>query len=166
MKNHDFGFNYQIKPDQKYIVLYRTNIIQQLESYFRITMPSQKTFNYLDDQLLYSKLIKFIQNKIPLRDRFLNKWVNHNNNNNNILKIDYDDIIKNPDNYLKRLLTFMKIKHTNNDIFNILDSFEKITYLNKLPHELIRRIISVLNNSILNKNTSRNRFSKRQWKLF
>lgn len=165
MKNHDFGFDYEIKPDQKYIVLYRTNVIQQLESYFRISMPFQKTFNYLEDHLLYSKLLKFIQNKLPIRDRFLKKWVT-DNNENNILKINYDDIIKNPHNYLNQLLTFMEIKHTNNDILNILASFEKITYLNKLPLELLTKIKSDLNKPIINKNTPHGRFSKHSWKLF
>ena len=54
MKNHDFNLKYEILPNEKYIVLYRTDYIHQFESFFKlqysITHPSIEIFNYLDSE--------------------------------------------------------------------------------------------------------------------
>lgn len=161
MKNHDFGFELKINQNNKYIALYRSNFIHQLESYFRINFPNDKTFNYLDDHLLYSNLLEFIKIKIPLRNEFIKKWIN--NDNENILKINYDEIIKNPHDYLKKILMFMEINHSNEDILNILSSFEPIKYLNHLPQKLVDKIMHDLNNKPI---LQKGRFSKNTWNLF
>jgi hypothetical protein len=177
MKNHDFDLKYEILPTNKYIVLYRSDYIHQLESYFRIVYPTIQKFNYLENPLLYKKLIEFIIKKIPYRNSFINKWVN--NNNENILKINYDDIIKSSDIYLKSLLTFMQIKYEETDISNILSSFEEIKYLNRLPESLIHKIIEDVEvfdklerEKFINKNKKTENIAvplkkiKRKWNLF
>lgn len=140
MKNHDFDLKYEILPNEKYIVLYRTDYIHQLESYFRIVYAGViKKFNYLENPFLYRKLLEFIIKKTPYRTNFINKWVK--NDSPNILKINYDDVIKNPKNYLENMLAFMKINYNETDILNILSSFEEIKYMNRLPHNLYTKIV-------------------------
>jgi hypothetical protein len=164
MKNHDFNLNYLINSKNKYIVLYRTDFIHQLESWFRLKYHSIKTFNYRENFMLYNNLLKFIKSNMNYRKSFINKWVHNQTNNKNCISIDYDEIIKSPQDYLKKLLTFMELKHDDRDCSNILSLVGDIKYLNRLPFDLYKKIIVDLN--IQQEKVLDNRFLSNKWKLF
>ena len=93
-KNHDFGLEnggkvVSIDNNSKYLVLYRKDPILQLESYYRFILSKYDTslsYNYDD-------LLKFVKGKLPYYNNFIKKWVN--NDDSNILKVEYYEIINN-----------------------------------------------------------------------
>ena len=136
MKNHDFGLTHSKNSDEKYIVLYRTDLVQQFDSWFKLLLKPEKRNVYFNQPLLYNYFLFFTKKHLPYRNSFLNK---------NIIAIDYDELVKNPLNYLKKLLDFMEIKYEENDAIKILSNFEEIKYLNRLSLELHKKILSDIN---------------------
>ena len=150
MKNHDFGLTHSKNSDEKYIVLYRTDLVQQFDSWFKLLLKPEKRNVYFNQPLLYNYFLFFTKKHLPYRNSFLNKWVKQNENykqseNKNIIAIYYDELVKNPLNYLKKLLDFMEIKYEENDPIKILSNFEEIKYLNRLSLELHKKILSDIN---------------------
>lgn len=158
-KNHDFILDESsnlindyrkevvIDNNTKFLTLYRKDIILQLESYYRYNLKViNKKYNY-DDLLL------FIKNKKDYYNNFLNKWVN--NENNNILKVDYYEILENPEKISKKIFkhffTDVKIK---NKVFKKLTSikletytpglegisYHKISLINKLDDKIYKKL--------------------------
>lgn len=146
-KNHDFWLNDKldyntnkllINNNNKYLVLYRNNKIKQLEAYYTYYIKSSRIKKVYD----YNELISFINGNSTYYDNFINKWVN--NNQTNILKIDYYDFISNPNFNIKKIYY-----HFNNDklkdesILNIKDI--KFSSDNGLRKKDEAKVISLLN---------------------
>jgi hypothetical protein len=150
-KNHDFQNNYEILPDNKYIVLYREDKILQLESYYRNNVKrNNKEYDY-DDLITFTK-----QNSLYY-DNFKNKWVN--NSNNNILKIEYYNLVNNTVECIKQIMFHLLPNVTiKPDIINKIPELEfseygksdnrahmgnnKIRILNTLSDEIYLKIKS------------------------
>lgn len=95
-KNHDFDLDIPITPENKYIVLYRDDPFEQLEAWYRYQLLYP---NSVDD------LNVFIERNIQYYNNFRNKWVD--NNYQNIIKITYDEFLKDPDQIFKNILNVL-----------------------------------------------------------
>jgi hypothetical protein len=147
-KNHDFSHSMIYWDSNKqYIVLYRDNMVEQLESFFRYTYyrDNMKQPDY-EDNMVYDQLIESIKNNIEYYKRFINKWVEQSSSN--ILKLEYSEVVKNPRKYLENLITFLDIPYLDKDIDNIIQNIEKIEYKNSIDSILYSKIISTLNNDL------------------
>jgi hypothetical protein len=94
-KNHDFYLNLEINNDIKYVCLYREDIILQLEAYYRFSIGQTKI------KYKYKDLLKFIKDESTYYNDFKSKWVN--NKNKNILKVEYYEILENPEKISKKI---------------------------------------------------------------
>lgn len=75
MKNHDFENSYTILPEQKYIVLFRKDIVLQLESYYRFHIKANSLpYEITDPNISWGE-------KKSYYNRFIQKWVNNDNEN-------------------------------------------------------------------------------------
>jgi len=132
-KNHDFNLDLPILPEQKYIVLYRNNIEEQIEAYFRFDLKERWGLVHVgkieyQDPNKRDQLIKYIHGKTDYYIKFLRKWVF--NNNKNIYKIEYNKLLKNNYLYLKVFNhIFPEIDHKNDK--KILDMFLKKEKISK-----------------------------------
>ena len=93
-KNHDFGIEnvkelVEINNESKYLVLFRKDPILQLESYYRFVLSKHD----INTSYNYDDLLKFVKGKLPYYNNFIKKWVN--NEYNNILKVEYYELINN-----------------------------------------------------------------------
>lgn len=126
-KNHDFGLMLSIEDKYKYLVLYRDNFLEQMESYYRYHKYDSKNIVY-PNSIFYNidertDLYNFIRSHRDSYFNFLNKWVL--NTNTNILKISYDNVILN--NYeLKKILLFFFDDDNTESIINKFISIEPI----------------------------------------
>lgn len=115
LKNHDWNLDLQMKKDEKCIVLYRSNIQQQLDSFY--------IHNTKKSKLIYKSEIdeytSFIKNKKIFYEGFVKKWIE--NSNENILKIDYEKLIKNPELNFSLIISHI-FKNPNKD--SVLGFFE------------------------------------------
>jgi hypothetical protein len=151
-KNHDFGNKLKI-GNNKYIVLYRDDIILQLESYYRHHISvNNKPYNFDD-------LINFIKGKRIYYNKFVKKWTTKTDNTN-IFVIEYYDLINNPVDIIYKLFTFLNpnIQINKKIIDNIVNiefiiknkkcinnnTSHKITELNKMNPSMYNRIKNVL----------------------
>ena len=122
-----------ILPEQKYIVLYRNNIEEQIEAYFRFDLKERWGLVHVgkieyQDPNKRDQLIKYIHGKTDYYIKFLRKWVF--NNNKNIYKIEYNKLLKNNYLYLKVFNhIFPEIDHKNDK--KILDMFLKKEKISK-----------------------------------
>ena len=99
LKNHDYDNSIQIKPGKKFICLYRADIILVLESYYRYYIKCcNKKYNNREQEY-------FIKENKPYYLRFMEKWVN--NDNENILKIEYYDLVKDPVKIITQTFNFI-----------------------------------------------------------
>lgn len=118
-KNHDLSLNLPIDPDAKYLILYRSNFLEQMESEYRVFkydmqgIQLSKDIQYTNEQKI--KLHAFIRKHYKRYFGFINKWVL--NFNTNILKIDYNELILNH-SLLKNILVFFFNDYNTDDIIN------------------------------------------------
>ena len=146
-KNPDFSLDLEIKKDVKHIVLYRSDMILQLESYYRFATINK------DTEYNYNNLLNFIRENTRYYNNFLEKWIN--NNYDNIIKIEYYDFVNNPIKYSKIIFShFFPNCEIKEDIFNELPNINlsihrgfkstnlnsKIQILNKMNDDLYNRI--------------------------
>ncbi len=152
-KNHDFWLNTNsnklpIHKNSKYLVLYRRDKIKQLESYYRFyLLSSSKNYDY-------NELIGFINRNSTYYDNFIKKWVD--NNRNNILKIEYYDLITDPNYYIEKIFYHFENDKIDSNIFNIKDlifpiyngvnkkEYKKIDLVNNLNKDIYNKIKSEL----------------------
>jgi len=137
MKNHDFDNDYNIFNNTKYIVLYRKDKILQLEAFYRYHI-SCHSYSYN-----INELINFCKKENQYYDRFINKWVN--NDNINILKIEYYDLINAPIEHIKKIILFTNPNIILNDLIiqNIIEKSNIKIYneLNKDIYDELKKII-------------------------
>lgn len=151
-KNHDFNLDLEINSNIKYVSLYREDIVIQLEAYYRFWIGQNKL------KYKYKDLLEFIKNKVTYYNDFKNKWIN--NKNKNILKVEYYEIINNPEKVSKKIfkhlfpdvkiknkvfkkLTDIELEVTNTPGF---DNFKhKIGLINQLDDKIYKRLKKDLN---------------------
>jgi len=105
-KNHDFDLKLPISSSDKYLVLYRSNMIEQLEAWFRYELranwglqhnPGTINYDYVEKR---SALISFMERGWAGGTRsqyylgFIKKWVMCHNNN--VFKLEYGSFLDNP----------------------------------------------------------------------
>jgi hypothetical protein len=114
-KNHDFNLRLEIENNTKYVSLYRKDIIIQLEAYYRYWIK------YNDEKYEYKNLLSFIKDKTPYYNEFVNKWIN--NKNKNILKVEYYEILDNPEKISKKIFKhfFPDVKIKNSVFRNLVN---------------------------------------------
>lgn len=115
-KNHDFDIRFsegiKINDKDKYLFLYRDNLLQQIEAHFRWTLNYNKLIensnikiDYSDEK--YMKLFKeFIKENIEYYKKIYKKWVIEKPN---ILPIEFDDYLLNFSDRFKKILEFFNL---------------------------------------------------------
>jgi len=110
-KNHDLDLKLPIKPTDKYLVLYRSNMIAQLDAWFRFDVelnwglkhnPGIANYDYPEKK---AALIAFMEKDWrdgKTRDQyylgFIKKWVMCANEN--VFKLEYDSWLAKPEKFL------------------------------------------------------------------
>ena len=149
-KNHDFSLKplsddynkdlINISDDDNYLVLYRKDMITQLESYYRYSLKLYSKEYQFDD------LIDFIKNNIDYYKNFVNKWVI---DKSNVLSIDYSDLVDNFNESFKTIVNHFFGKKIDFDLtntdFKINDGFKcfntsKIEIKNKIEDDIYNKI--------------------------
>lgn len=120
-KNHDFWIDprrldynlnaLEIKKSNKYLVLYRKDMIKQLESYYRYYLK------YEEKEYNYNELISFIESNIGYYNNFVNKWVEQEDDK--ILIIEYYKFLEDPNFYSKNIVKHFFEKDLDFDITNL-----------------------------------------------
>lgn len=137
-KNHDFKLNLEIKENEKYLILYRKDVIEQLEAWFRYT-NRKNNFDYNNHEY-YIKLLKFIKKKINYYKKFINKYVDVKRPN--FLVIDYNDYLNNPENRVFDIFNFFNIKITKKEVGIFLENRKiKLKKRNTLCPKLRNKLI-------------------------
>lgn len=117
-KNHDFDLKLPIDPGNKYLVLYRSNMIEQLEAWFRYELDKKWNLQHNKQDINYnycekrSALISFIDKNYSWIGRtrgeyylgFIKKWVM--SSNKNILRVEYNSFLEKPDIFLSVFIHF------------------------------------------------------------
>lgn len=107
MKNHDFALdttctdakyqkNIEWNPHDVFIVLYRRDVVEQLEAWYRF-------FNKNNDYDVHS-IGRFACTKLPFYEAFVNKWVHDTVGKPNVCVIDYDELVSEPQKSLTAIL--------------------------------------------------------------
>lgn len=155
-KNHDFDLELKIDKNNKYVSLYRNDLILSLESYYRYWIKLKKIEHKYDD------LLNFIINTKDYYHKFTNKWIK--NQKSNILKIGYYDLVSNPVENSKKIFShffpdviqiedaFLNIPNISFDVYSGLSSGErnqsKIKVINPMSDEFYKKLKNDLSNFI------------------
>lgn len=146
-KNHDFELNLDQNKYQKILVLYRKDPIASIDAYIRYELELNDSAT---DEQAYSK--KNILDKFNYYNKFVEKWIF--NENENILKIPYEDILSNTFETVEKLRIFTLEKLTpqmqsyqkriyDNSLTNIILSTFDISQKNHIKkHEIIQNVIN------------------------
>lgn len=138
-KQHDFDLSLELSAGDKYVALYRQDMITQLEAFFRWTKRNEDiTFDYTNEALR-DELAAFIRKKRDYYQRFLDKWVRRER----AVAIEYDDYVQNPtDAIVQMLKVFRPDEDVSRDrIHSIVENRgEKVEFKNRLNEEMRQRI--------------------------
>ena len=112
-KNHDWELDFEINDKDKYLFLYRTNKVQQIEANFRLHLKNKNIIStsnvkidYTDSKML-RQLKKYILDRKKYYKGIYKKYLS--NNQKNILKIEYDTYILNFCDTFKKILLFFDV---------------------------------------------------------
>ena len=158
-KNHDMDCDLEIVDEYKYLVLYRGDVIRQLEAWWRWSKTSYKRsktniaweltkkIDY-DDIEIFNQLFRHINNNQRYYFDFIEKWVH--SNRSNCLVVEYYDFVKDPVSKLVQMLKFFN--HIDDvkeeDIRRIInDRDEKILIFGK--NHLDKRIYNRIKNELI-----------------
>jgi len=157
-KNHDFYLNLKINLNinlnEKMIILYRKDKILQLESLFSYDKFFKNdyynaTIDYKNEKN-FNDLIKYIKDKSKYYDGFVNKYIKFNRYKKALI-IEYHDFLSKYKDYIKQLILFLNLLNTenndydiDNDVQNIINTFEKIEYKNNLSIEDYQNIYKAI----------------------
>lgn len=151
-KNHDFNLDLEMNSDIKYVCLYREDIILQLEAYYRFCTGRDKL------KYKYKDLLDFIKNNTNYYNDFKNKWTN--NKSKNIIKVEYYELLKNPEKMSKKIFKhFLPDVKIKNNVFKKLSDIElevtntpgvgvfhhKIGLINQLDDKIYKKLKKDLN---------------------
>ena len=133
-KSHDFDLKITPCKSKKHIFLYRKDKIEQLEAWFRMFHP---TPDYSKIET-YQKLLSFYKSKSLYYDRMIKKY---SRKKSNILPIEYNKFLKEPENILYIILSFFDIKTTRKEVKEFLNNRkEKISKRHTLNQQLKNRL--------------------------
>jgi hypothetical protein len=127
-KNHDFDLKLPIDASNRYLVLYRSNMIEQLEAYFRYELRANWGLQHTSVKINYNNIEKrlslqrFMESKSQYYFGFVKKWVMCDYRN--VFKLEYASLVKDPNIYLlafKHL--FPNLNHSKDR--KILSDFRK-----------------------------------------
>ena len=150
-KNHDFNGRLNITNKSKYLVLYRRDLILQLEAHFRFENkwyrgPKQKGSKYgqppnYNNNTDLERLISFIKSRRCGYQTFIDKWVTPKMEN--CLPLEYYDIVKDPENSAIKIFNFFN-EDANIKDKDIIESVKqretKIQLQNTLDENLYNKI--------------------------
>ena len=141
-KNHDFeiGTENEIKMNhvEKNIFFYRDNILQQMESHYRLTLVDSKKIPHTNLKIDYnnaSKKInfkKFIIQHTSYYKKIYFKYLNYKEEN--ILHIEYDNYIKNFTSMFKTILQFLDLP-INEDYIHSVKNYIQPELFHKISSE-------------------------------
>ena len=112
-KNHDWELDFQINDKDKYLFLYRKNKVQQIEANFRLHLKNKNIISTSNlkidytDSIMLSHLKTYIVATKKYYKGIYEKYLN--NNQKNILQIEYDTYILNFCDTFKKILLFFDI---------------------------------------------------------
>ena len=143
-KNHDFVWdNLKILDESKYIVLYREDMISQLEAHYRFDKDKDWDFH---------RAVSFIKNNSQYYQRFVSKWVTPKRDN--VLSFKFEDLVKNPNEEYQKMMKFIYPDFTTNGDLNEVELFvdngsrkrvkRKIEYKSSLSKEMYKKIKETL----------------------
>ena len=149
----------EIVDEYKYLVLYRGDVIRQLEAWWRWSKTSYKRsktniaweltkkIDY-DDIEIFNQLFRHINNNQRYYFDFIEKWAH--SNRSNCLVVEYYDFVKDPVSKLVQMLKFFN--HIDDvkeeDIRRIInDRDEKILIFGK--NHLDKRIYNRIKNELI-----------------
>lgn len=148
-KNHDYGLDVEISPDKKYVVLYKKDIVLQLESYFRYhwhyNLKKFKRPNY-DEEFTYGQLESFVLSYKDYYNQFLQKWVN--TPHDNVLAISCDEFFHSPVTCFRFILSWCEIKN-DTKIHNLFTDMNELFQDKRviLDENTYKKLQNVLNKS-------------------
>lgn len=129
-KSHDFDLKLTPCKSKKHIFLYRKDKIEQIEAWFRMFHP---TPDYSKIET-YKKLLSFYKSKSLYYDKMIKKY---STKKINILSIEYNRFLKEPENTLYTILSFLDIKTTRKEVKEFIDKRnEKISKRHTLNQQL------------------------------
>lgn len=103
-KNHDFSLDLKVAPKSKYLVLFRTDPVTQLEAYFRFTRKANRvTPTMLPD------FAQFYQKNIGYYTAFVRKWGRISQSKANVKLIMFDDLISDTSGTIREILRFFEV---------------------------------------------------------
>ena len=132
-KSHDFDLKLNPCKTKKHIFLYRKDKIEQIEAWFRMFHP---TPDYSKIET-YKKLLSFYKSKSLYYDKIIKKY----STKKNILAIEYNKFLKEPENILYIILSFLDIKTTQKEVKEFINKRnEKISKRHTLNQQLKNRL--------------------------
>ena len=146
-KNHDFNLNLIINSEQKYIFLYRKDKIEQLEAGYRyVEGTNEGKYDHISkykpdysNQNEYKNLVEFCKEKSYYYDNLVKKYVD--DEQKNILPIDYNYFLENPVKIFHKILLFFGFRFTKDQVnFFIKNRKEKISKINKINSYLYEKL--------------------------
>lgn len=106
-KNHDFALDLKKLPTHKYVVLYRSDVVEQLEALYRYrTAVTTGEWNHQIFQPSgRSDVVQcaaFCKSQLAYYNGFVNKWVNRNN-----LVVEFSAFLKSPASCVRSVMRLM-----------------------------------------------------------
>jgi hypothetical protein len=127
IKSHDMNLDFmkfeeeiEYNSKDKFIIQYRSFLPSFISLFKKFRNDNEKEFfETLFDWIVYWK-------------KFIKKWVIEQPNNSNVIKINYDDLIKNPNIVIRNIILFLNLdnKEINIDLLNKIIKEENIDYKN------------------------------------
>jgi len=138
MKNHDFALDttctdthfkgsLDINPNEKYIIFYRKDVVEQLEAWYR----------YFHKKYDLESAATFCSQKLPYYESFVNKWVK--SGKDNVLVVDYNEFVSSPYELLFTIMSFLypdKIKTICMDDIREVVDFHYVQKRNSLTPDV------------------------------
>jgi hypothetical protein len=133
-KDHDLDLETDKSTEKRFLVLFRSNMIEQLEAWHRMIQNPNSNERYNNFQLDYNKktdlkkMLNFASSRIDYYNGFIKKWVL--NVDNNIYKLDYDSFI-NDHELIINALGFIFEANDKEQLRHILSEYLKTEQINR-----------------------------------
>ena len=115
-KNHDHDLNSEINDNDKYLFLYRENLLQQIEANFRLHLRNNKIIENTSVKVDYTQPRMVNYFKIYVSNPKNKKYYKNifkkylNTNKSNVLPIEYDYYVNNFNETFKKILLFFDVE--------------------------------------------------------
>jgi len=131
LKNHDFNLKLKIEENKKYLIQYRKPI-ESIVSWYLFNIDGGKEYMKIRNvELKRESWEKFARIEINNWNRLMEKWVLIKREN--ILTIDYEQLVKNPFNTLSKIIFYFIPNHIIDfKLLNKVINDENIEYKNDI----------------------------------